>query len=292
MNKCLMMLLHEGADLIAGVSPTRCLRDFDDLSATISFNNPVAETQQSKLALGVQHIRTSVTSAKSNVSERCKTILEGFRAPKETHHESRLTKVSDFANVVDVKADDDLEEAALREEALLEADDNLQSETIPLGQGTACTQECLSDSQRPPQSTDSLPPGSKEPKQQAKDREPMVVPPTTVATLNGYQDTLPGLRLLVEFQVEELSRSIQALSQFSRDLPAIFDSMLYGHSQTRARRDDPGMHTLPSQQALMATPPEKVPIAVDHFRPPPMWPASVPHPHLRQRDSPYRMANL
>merc|ERR1711953_745857 len=43
MNKCLMMLLHESADLIADVSEDRCITDFDVLQAT--FNKSHAEEQ-------------------------------------------------------------------------------------------------------------------------------------------------------------------------------------------------------------------------------------------------------
>merc|ERR1719183_2233562 len=36
MNKCLMMLLHESADLIANVSEHRCITDFDMLTETMN----------------------------------------------------------------------------------------------------------------------------------------------------------------------------------------------------------------------------------------------------------------
>lgn len=40
MNKCLMMLLQDNADLIAGVSKTRCMRNYDDIAATLHGGHP------------------------------------------------------------------------------------------------------------------------------------------------------------------------------------------------------------------------------------------------------------
>lgn len=56
MNKCLMMLLQEGADLIAGVSPARCIFDYAALATTVNTTHSPTETKE-KVNKGEQPTR-------------------------------------------------------------------------------------------------------------------------------------------------------------------------------------------------------------------------------------------
>merc|ERR1719181_653734 len=48
MNKCLMMLLHESADLIAGVSDNRCITDFERLVDSMEHHGDMLEMSQAE----------------------------------------------------------------------------------------------------------------------------------------------------------------------------------------------------------------------------------------------------
>lgn len=167
MNKCLMMLLQEGADLIAGVSESRCIMDYAQIAQTLSVHGEEELSQP----LG----KTS----------RC--------------------SVSNFQDFVDVSVDDDL----------------------------------LSESTPPPSAPAQPAPAPPPPKEEKKVEAPLATPKaplTPKAETKALQpETLPGLQLLVEKQVQDLSRSIAALTEFSVTLPDVLDSMLLTGASDQSR---------------------------------------------------------
>merc|ERR1719424_2451657 len=123
--------------------------------------------------------------------------------------------VSDFAQHCDVNADD----------VALDRD---------FGRSTLPAMNANGQYVMPPEHG-APPPAPIEEKKKAPAPAPPPAPPEPKAEpkfnrsaemMADYSSTLPGLRSLVEKQVNELSRSITALTEFSDALPGTLDSML------------------------------------------------------------------
>merc|ERR1711879_875350 len=76
MNRCLLMLLHDGSDIIAGVSPTRCIRDFELLADTLE------EVDRARASIKGNNITASgsTVNSRSSVSSFTNMISDGIHS--------------------------------------------------------------------------------------------------------------------------------------------------------------------------------------------------------------------
>lgn len=221
MNKCLMMLLHDRADLIAGCSASRSIQDFEALHLSLDMDHettwtpsPAANTTRS---LG----RSAVTESSNTDGRGTRSISNLLSAAFRGHDEKDLESkrharqsVSNFQSYVDVSADDHKDNDSVDGE---KHDTSLVVAAPPPPPKQKKEQE---RAQAPLVSASSTPSEPKEAKLATDLTRPLA------GALSDRNDMLPALNDLVETQVHELSRSIRALAQFSDNLPEVLDLMV------------------------------------------------------------------
>lgn len=226
MNKCLMMLLHESADLIANVSEHRCITDFDMLTETMN------------------QATHSIRDVKAQSQANARQSVSDFARHIDMHDTSAV--ISDFTtqkSFVDGLPDKDAKKKKWSAEAMQDIQDreklakrgstgfsgsrfsNQSVESARTSLTTLLAKESVSHSaltEAPAQP----PLTPREAKDKHREKGPLGVP------LSDYDKTIPGLSRLVELQVQELSRSIASLTEFSDALPGTLDTMLLSLSGT------------------------------------------------------------
>jgi predicted membrane chloride channel (bestrophin family) len=207
MNKCLMMLLHDSADLIAGVSESRCKMDYGTLSKSMSMNSHLVRS--SSMSQGTVAPRISVSDFCNMVDlssdDKYNTMINSMNV---SNHRSSTQRNHDGVSSLGVSSLEVSGQRSLAIDAVAEHGDRWQSDVPTVSRGIG-----LEMGGRSAQS---------EPKMRQSDFR------------GEATNTLPVLKQLVEKQVQELSRSIATLTQFSDALPGVIDTMLIGHSTAGA----------------------------------------------------------
>eukprot|EP00928_Gymnodinium_smaydae_P087563 TRINITY_DN71816_c0_g1_i1.p1 TRINITY_DN71816_c0_g1~~TRINITY_DN71816_c0_g1_i1.p1 ORF type:complete len:550 (+),score=104.97 TRINITY_DN71816_c0_g1_i1:117-1766(+) len=173
MNKCLMMLLHEGADLMADISTSRCIMDYKTLASTLTHHGSHADNE------GAHAFEVKVP----RISEFCP---------------------SDFFEDPPPDFNDPTPKAGAQRQV------SFDSQT-PLP---------------PPEKKAEGPPAISIPAVSLTMKNDKTEPKALTSDPLLDENSFPFLKKLVETQVRELSRSIQALNDFSNALPGVIDAML------------------------------------------------------------------
>lgn len=221
MNKCLLMLLQDNADLIAGVSKTRCTRDFDTLNATLNCDANHGQTE----------------------SHYWKEIFGGWRIfqyfgwlqDEEEHHRMASKRLSQFADYVDMSADED---GGSDEEELSKAKENADAAKA------ASAAAAAAKAKAPPPEPKAAPPEPKALPPPPAAPTPVVEPSRlstgvlekSVLEMEEFSSALQDLKRSVDTQANDLSRSIKAVKDFSTTLPVLLHS-LAEDSRERERRN-------------------------------------------------------
>eukprot|EP00928_Gymnodinium_smaydae_P079755 TRINITY_DN6360_c0_g1_i1.p1 TRINITY_DN6360_c0_g1~~TRINITY_DN6360_c0_g1_i1.p1 ORF type:complete len:538 (-),score=96.90 TRINITY_DN6360_c0_g1_i1:144-1757(-) len=191
MNKCLMMLVHESADLIADIADDRCLMEYDILAETLEAD--ILEPGHKRVSSFAPFGKTPRGTNKFGWSGVCSSeSLDAFLTTTATVREVESEQV-------------EMKKPAVQEKKV----------EVAFNAGSSVPQ--VAASVAPAAGTE----GSSEEKLRSSRARNVQVTSTS-----HDANTLLMLNQLVETQVRELSRSITALSDFSSALPRVIDVIL------------------------------------------------------------------
>jgi len=225
MNKCLMMLLHESADLIADVSETRCVMDYNDLVATMKEglqHNSEALSRKDSLTAFVADMSEDYMSTVNSMTSRMSNVVGlGDNSKRKS---SKPTPISAQISKLEASSSSSLDLSKIAAEIIgtpaPAAEPDIQASSIVL---------------QPPPS----PKGPEVMKEAKMDSKSATA--ASLITLSTFSSELPLLKELVETQVRELNLSVLALKDFSNSLPRVVDYMLLNncgvHDQSRLSTD-------------------------------------------------------
>lgn len=237
MNKCLMMLLQEGADLVPGISPSRCIMKYSNLSKSLKQADDLAgytgehgneKEMQQRLSnflimdLNSEGVRSS-GGGETFASCRTRNSIWGSsfsieQEPEEFQNLAGFPMIASSSVLIQAESDDLLlRQARLGKDVLLNRSSSALSGISSLESSPTISSLASANVAAVGAITLRYPPVVPEEKKLEPKATEWLDP-----RLCDYPTSVPKMQELVESQVRELVRNTRALSDFSSNI----DSML------------------------------------------------------------------